>query len=762
MTAAGQPVLRPAIANRLWAHYFGRGLVEPIDDLRATNPATNEPLLAALAKHLRDAKYDLKAFTRTLLNSRALPARRRDRPSERRRRAELLARRGQGAAGRGAARRDLPGDRRAGEVQRLAGGLPGDPGLGQPHAVVLLPHLRPAGAGQRLRVRAQQRAEHRPGPAPDELAGDHGQDPRHARARPARWPTRTRRPTAIIDELYLAALSRYPDRRGAGPACWRPSPRRRDRRAAVEDVLWALLNSQGIRVQSLISRSGVSTPKVKLPCGSHFGHQPACFLRSASPAARRLRIGASGLIGGLTLPRLLRVAGDGGRRTGRRQGQGVHLPLPGRRPQHHRHVGPEARRPGRDPRAVQADRAPPCPARSSASTAALRQDRRQVHDPPQPQPQRQRPHHRLPLRDDRLPGRLRRRHQQPHAEQRPVSRRSARSCRASWAARHAAAVHQHAAPDGRRRAGLLRRRARPVRHRGRPGAARLRGPGPAAASRASTTGAAGPPQRLLAGLETVERDAPAGPAGTMSTYYEKAHDLITSPAARKAFDITLRAGRRCARRYGYTTLGQCALLARRLVEAGCRFVGIDHGGWDTHFTLLPEPGEGPDPARRPGLQRPGHRPGPARPARQHAGRDDGRDGPHAADQRPGRPRPLVDGPERAVRRRRHQAGPGHRRHRQARRLPRRPTRSASRTSCCTHLPPDGHRHRRRPTTRRWAGRCRSSTAGGSSRTGGIDGRRSSVSGRHASAHLSDAGIPGVADVHPLSGRGHGSEARRAP
>src|SRR5262249_28610592 len=57
-------------SNRFWSHYFGRGLVEPIDDLRATNPATNEPLLTALAAHLRELKYDLKAFTRTLLSSR--------------------------------------------------------------------------------------------------------------------------------------------------------------------------------------------------------------------------------------------------------------------------------------------------------------------------------------------------------------------------------------------------------------------------------------------------------------------------------------------------------------------------------------------------------------------------------------------------------------------------------------------------------------------------------------------------------------------
>ncbi|HTE21369.1 MAG TPA: DUF1549 and DUF1553 domain-containing protein, partial [Armatimonadota bacterium] len=71
MTAPENPFFARSIANRLWAHYFGRGLVEPIDDMRATNPATNEPLLAELAGHLRAVKYDLKAFTRTLLTSRA-------------------------------------------------------------------------------------------------------------------------------------------------------------------------------------------------------------------------------------------------------------------------------------------------------------------------------------------------------------------------------------------------------------------------------------------------------------------------------------------------------------------------------------------------------------------------------------------------------------------------------------------------------------------------------------------------------------------
>ncbi len=70
MSHPENPFFARAIANRLWAHYFGRGLVEPVDDLRATNPATNEPLLSKLEGHLRDGRYDLKAFTRTLLNSR--------------------------------------------------------------------------------------------------------------------------------------------------------------------------------------------------------------------------------------------------------------------------------------------------------------------------------------------------------------------------------------------------------------------------------------------------------------------------------------------------------------------------------------------------------------------------------------------------------------------------------------------------------------------------------------------------------------------
>jgi hypothetical protein len=70
LASVDNPMFVRTIVNRLVAHYYGRGLVEPIDDLRATNPASNEPLMQSLADHLIAVQFDLKAFTRTLLNAR--------------------------------------------------------------------------------------------------------------------------------------------------------------------------------------------------------------------------------------------------------------------------------------------------------------------------------------------------------------------------------------------------------------------------------------------------------------------------------------------------------------------------------------------------------------------------------------------------------------------------------------------------------------------------------------------------------------------
>lgn len=92
-------------------------------------------------------------------------------------------------------------------------------------------------------------------------------------------------------------------------------------------------------------------------------------------------------------------------------------------------------------------------------------------------------------------------------------------------------------------------------------------------------------QKLLTGLENARRGS-TGRAAAMSTYYNKAYDLITSPQARQAFNIQQEpAALREA--YGMTQIGQCALLSRRMVEAGCRFVGVDAPGWDVHFNCFP-------------------------------------------------------------------------------------------------------------------------------------------------------------------------------
>ena len=64
-------------------------------------------------------------------------------------------------------------------------------------------------------------------------------------------------------------------------------------------------------------------------------------------------------------------------------------------------------------------------------------------------------------------------------------------------------------------------------------------------------------------------------------FYQKAYSLMTSEKAKRAFDIS-REPDSIRAEYGMTSVGQCCLLARRLVEAGCRFVSIENGHWDTH------------------------------------------------------------------------------------------------------------------------------------------------------------------------------------
>lgn len=70
MTSPTNPWFARNLANRLWAHFLGRGLVEPVDDVRATNPPTNPELLDALASYLVQHKFDVKELIRVITASR--------------------------------------------------------------------------------------------------------------------------------------------------------------------------------------------------------------------------------------------------------------------------------------------------------------------------------------------------------------------------------------------------------------------------------------------------------------------------------------------------------------------------------------------------------------------------------------------------------------------------------------------------------------------------------------------------------------------
>ena len=165
---AGQSVLRPALVNRYWKHFFGRGLVDPEDDMRVTNPAVNPDLLEALAKDFLEHRFDLKQLVRTICNSQvyqlsaepnawnANDKQNFSRYYPRRMNAEVLL-------------DAIDQVTAATQLQRPAGRHAGRGTAGQRLRFVLPHGLRAAGSEQRLRVRAVGRSQLGAEPAPVEL-----------------------------------------------------------------------------------------------------------------------------------------------------------------------------------------------------------------------------------------------------------------------------------------------------------------------------------------------------------------------------------------------------------------------------------------------------------------------------------------------------------------------------------------------------------------------------------------------------------------
>lgn len=243
MTARDNPFFAKAIVNRLWAHYFGKGLVEPIDDIRETNPASNEPLLKALAEHFVQGNFDLKALTRTMLNSRVYQLS-----------SETNASNGDDQQNFShATYKALPAEVLLDAICQ-ATGVP-EKFNGWPEgirAIQIWDNRMPSyffrifGRPVRASVCECERSNE-PSIAqalhllnsPEIMAKIQF---RHGKAR--QLADSALSPQEIVDELYLGTLSRFPTDKERGLMLQVFSEAGSDRRTATEDVLWALLNSK--------------------------------------------------------------------------------------------------------------------------------------------------------------------------------------------------------------------------------------------------------------------------------------------------------------------------------------------------------------------------------------------------------------------------------------------------------------------------------------------------------------------------------------
>lgn len=244
LTAAENPYFRRAIVNRVWANFFGVGLVEPIDDMRQTNPASNEPLLADLAQYLADHGHDLKALMRLILQSHtyqrsslAAPENADDsrfysRYYPRRLMAEVLLDAVSQVAGAPTAFPDYPSGWRA---------------LQLPDASVPSYFLKTFGRPDRtITCECERTAE------PSMVQVLHLANGDVLNQKLAATGNRIEQllasgaaDAAIIDECYLSALSRLPtaDERAQLTTALADAPPS-ERRAAVEDLYWGVLSSK--------------------------------------------------------------------------------------------------------------------------------------------------------------------------------------------------------------------------------------------------------------------------------------------------------------------------------------------------------------------------------------------------------------------------------------------------------------------------------------------------------------------------------------
>ena len=243
VTSKENPFFAKAIANRVWSYFFGRGIIDPVDDIRASNPPANPALLDALTKDVIDHNFDLQHLMRTIANSRAYQtsfvpnewnAKDRDnfsRAYPRRLTAEELMDAVSAAAGARPAFAGTPEDT---DAQQIV-----DPHVGEEGFLDVFG--RPV---RETSCECERRSDFSLPQALNLVNGvtisDVVADPK---GRVAKLVLSGKDDKAMVEELYLAALGRFPDAqesdRGvkylAGGA----------KASRTQDLMWALLNSKG-------------------------------------------------------------------------------------------------------------------------------------------------------------------------------------------------------------------------------------------------------------------------------------------------------------------------------------------------------------------------------------------------------------------------------------------------------------------------------------------------------------------------------------
>jgi hypothetical protein len=244
MARPDNPFFARALVNRLWGHFLGRGLYHEVDDLRDSNPPSNPELLDALAMDFIKHKFDVKHVIRTILNSRVYQlasepteANRKDRQNfarfyARRMIAEVFFDAVNQAAGAKAGFSGAPSGARAVDLPHEGFGSYFLDTFDRPRRVTGCECERSSGAtlAQVLLLANSDEVENKL---------------RAADGRVAKLVEAKKSTEEIVEELYLTAYARRPtkaERDKAVAYVGREPPEQR--RQALEDVLWVLLNSK--------------------------------------------------------------------------------------------------------------------------------------------------------------------------------------------------------------------------------------------------------------------------------------------------------------------------------------------------------------------------------------------------------------------------------------------------------------------------------------------------------------------------------------